>query len=78
MVREVTEIETLTPAILNELVEKIVVHHAQGTGKTKTQRLDVYYNFVGTLEVPDAELPRSVMIGTRQGVAVEYITRKAG
>ena len=78
-VRKYTDIEELTPTILNELVEKIVVHQAQGVGKSKTQQLEIHYNFVGVLDVPEvAALPQSVMIDTRQGVAVEYITRKAG
>lgn len=78
-VKRYTDIEELTPTILNELVEKIVVHQAQGVGKSKTQQLEIHYNFVGVLDVPEvAALPQSVMIDTRQGVAVEYITRKAG
>ena len=78
-VRKYTDIMELTPIILNELVEKIVVHHAQGLGKNRTQQLEIYYNFVGVLDVPEvAALPQSVTVDTRQGVAVEYITHKAG
>ena len=48
-------------------------------GKSKTQQLEIHYNFVGVLEVPPvAALPPSVSIDTRRGVAVEYITRKVG
>lgn len=78
-VKKYTEIEELTPTILNELVEKIVVHQADVTGKGRTQQLDIYYNFIGILDTPEvAALPASVTLDTRQGVAVEYITRKAG
>ena len=78
-VKKYTDIQELTPEILNELVEKIVVYQAEGTGKGRTQRLEIHYNFVGILDTPEvACLPQSVMIDTRQGVAVEYITRKAG
>jgi len=79
MVKKYTNIEQLTPTILNELVEKIVVHQAEGIGKGRTQQLDIYYNFIGILDTPEvAALPASVTLDTRQGVAVEYITRKAG
>lgn len=79
LVRKYTDIQELTPLVLNEMVEKIVVHHAQGTGKNRTQQLDIHYNFIGVLDMPEvASLPSSVTIDTRQGVAVEYITRKAG
>ena len=68
----------LTPLLVNELVEKIVVHQAHGTGKNRSQQLEIKYNFVGALEVPEVEeIPNSIMIDTRQGVAVEYITRQA-
>lgn len=78
-VKKYTDIQELTPLILNELVEKIVVHHAQGRGKNRTQQLDIHYNFIGILDTPQvACLPQSIMVDTRQGVAVEYIARKAG
>lgn len=78
-VKKYTKIEELTPTILNELVEKIVVHQAEGIGKGRTQQLDIYYNFIGILDTPEvAALPASVTLDTRQGVVVEYITRKAG
>ncbi|WP_373728839.1 DUF4368 domain-containing protein [Bacteroides heparinolyticus] len=78
-VKRYTDIQELTPLILNELVEKIVVHQAQGVGKNKTQQLEIHYNFIGILDTPEvACLPQSVSVATRQGVAVEYITRKAG
>jgi site-specific DNA recombinase len=78
-VKKYTDIQELTPTILNELVEKIVVYPAEGTGKGRTQRFEIHYNYIGTLDPPEvACLPQSVMIDTRQGVAVEYIARKAG
>ena len=77
-VKKYTDIQELTPTILNELVEKIIVYQADGVGKGRTQRLEIHYNFVGTLDTPEvACLPQSVTIDTRQGVAVEYITRKS-
>ena len=79
LVRKYTDIQELTPLVLHEMVKKIVVHQAQGTGKNRTQQLDIHYNFIGVLDMPEvASLPSSVTIDTRQGVAVEYITRKAG
>ena len=77
MVHKYTEIKELTPTIANELIAKIVVHQAQGTGRSKTQQFEIYYNFVGVLDMPQVmALPQSVTMDTRQGVAVEYITRK--
>jgi site-specific DNA recombinase len=40
---------------------------------------EIHYNFIGTLDTLEvACLPQSVTVDTRKGVAVEYITRKAG
>jgi len=76
-VRKYTSVTALTPEIVNELVEKIVVHQAQGTGKNRSQQLEIHYNFFGKLELPEVEnVSNSVMINTRQGVAIEYITGK--
>ena len=78
-VKRYTDIQELTPLIVNELVEKIVVHQAQGVGKNRTQQLEIHYNFIGTLDTPEvACLPQSIVVDTRQGVAIEYITRKVG
>lgn len=65
-VKKYTDIQELTPIILNELVEKIVVHQAKSTGKNRSQQLEIHYNFVGTLDTPEvAQLPQSIMIDTR-------------
>lgn len=42
-VRKYTEIKELTPTIVNELIEKIVVYQAQGTGRSKTQQLETVW-----------------------------------
>ena len=77
-VKKYTDMTELNSVIVNEFVEKIVVHQAQSAAKNSTQQLEIHYNFVGVLDLPDIEeVPNSVIIDTRQGVAVEYITRKA-
>ena len=45
-----TGITELTPYILNELIERIVVHEkAVGSDGVKTQQVDIYYKFVGCI-----------------------------
>ena len=42
----------LTPCILHEFVEKIIVHTASDPkGKNRTQEIDIYYKGIGALEV---------------------------
>ena len=46
-IRKFMEMRTLTKQVLNELIDRIDVYETQGTGKNKTQRLVIYYKFVG-------------------------------
>lgn len=49
VVKKYTEITELTPAILGEFVDKIVVH--EKNKKHKTQKIDIYYKGVGTINI---------------------------
>lgn len=75
-VRKFMKMETLTAPLLKELIDKIVVYETQGTGKHRTQRIVIYYRFVGYLEIPLTESEwEYYRADTRQGVAVEYISK---
>lgn len=78
-VRKFMEMGTLTAPLLQELIDHINVYETEGTGKTRTQRIVIYYRFVGYIELPDSAFRRSdrYRTDTRQGVAVEYIPRLA-
>ena len=70
-VRSFMELETLTAPLAKELIDHIDVYESEGKGKNKTQRIVIYYRFVGYLELPD-KIP--IVNDTRQGVAVNYIS----
>ena len=70
-VRSFMELETLTVPLAKELIDHIDVYESEGKGKNKTQRIVIYYRFVGYLELPD-KIP--IVNDTRQGVAVNYIS----
>jgi len=63
----------LTAPLLRELIDHIDVHETQGTGKNRTQRIVIYYRFIGYIEIPE----NYYKADTRQGVAVEYVTKSA-
>lgn len=51
-------IEELTPTLLRELVEKIVIYEAEPLdgkrhGKFRRQNIDIYYSFVGKVDLPE-------------------------
>jgi DNA invertase Pin-like site-specific DNA recombinase len=48
-----TEFDELTVPMLNEFVEKIVVHEADRSSGKRTQKVDIYLNFIGNFTVPD-------------------------
>ena len=70
-VRCFIEMETLTAPLAKELIDHIDVYESEGKGKNKTQRIVIYYRFVGYIELPD-KIP--IVNDTRQGVAVNYIS----
>lgn len=73
-IRKFIEMQSLTPIILRELVEKIEVFHAEGRGKNKTQRVIIHYNFVDVLDVPRIdEYPEDVVLSSREGVELKYL-----
>lgn len=51
-VKKYTEITKLTPEILNELIEKILVHQAEIINGKKVQEIDIYYRGVGIISFP--------------------------
>ena len=58
IVRKYTSFEELTPTLLREFVEKIVVHESTAEdgkrrGKLRRQEIEIYYSFVGKLELPE-------------------------
>ena len=63
----------LTKQVLNELIDHIDVYETQGTGKNKTQRLVIYYKFVGYLDIDPTQCHPNYTADIREGVAIEYV-----
>ena len=54
VVRKYMRFEELTPTLLREFVEKIVVHECSyDEHKTRRQDIDIYYSFVGKVDLPE-------------------------
>ena len=58
VIRKHTAFEELTPTLLREFVEKIVVHEATGAdgrmhGNLRRQEIEIYYSFVGKVDLPE-------------------------
>lgn len=55
VVRKYTDFKELTTPMLNEFIEKVVVHEATGGRKNRRQKVDVYFNFVGQVKIPEPD-----------------------
>ena len=55
IVRKYTSFEELTPTLLREFIEKIVVHECSyDENGTRRQDIEIYYSFVGKIDLPEA------------------------
>jgi len=48
-----TDYSELSPAMLHEFVEKVIVHEADRSSGRREQRVDIYLNYIGQFEVPE-------------------------
>ena len=48
-VRKYTQLEKLTPKIINELINKIIVHQPIGRGRNRQVKLEIYYRLIGNI-----------------------------
>ena len=74
-IRRFMQMDNLTSPLLRELIDHIDVFETEGTGKSRTQRIVIYYRFIGYIELPNTA-KQTHIADTRKGVAVEYITEQ--
>ncbi|MDU6182779.1 MAG: recombinase family protein [Anaerococcus vaginalis] len=49
--------DELTNTMINEFIEKIIIHERDRKGsQTSKQKIEIYFNFIGNYELPQAEL----------------------
>ena len=70
IVRRYTTFEELTTAMLNEFVEKVIVHEGEwsegNTGEggrprgARTQKVEVHLKYIGSFDVPDLRTPEQI------------------
>ena len=74
-IRRFMQMDNLTSPLLRELIDHIDIFETEGTGKSRTQQIIIYYRFIGYIELPNAA-KQTHIADTRKGVAVEYITEQ--
>jgi len=53
LTRRYTDFTELTPAMLHEFIEKVVVHEADKSSGVREQQIDIYLNYIGQFDVPE-------------------------
>lgn len=77
LVRKYRDFEELTTPMLNDFIEKVVIHEAEG-GRTKdrTQQVDIYFNFIGNFVLPLSEDEVEALQSEEARRAEEIVERK--
>ena len=55
LVDRYTSFDELTPTMLNEFIDKILVYKAEKIDGRRTQKVEVYLNFIGMIDFPEPE-----------------------
>ena len=57
LAKRYTQFDELTPTLLNEFIEKVMVHEGEWINGIRTQQVDIYLSFIGNFELPASEMP---------------------
>ena len=57
LVKRYTDFTELTTPMLNEFIEKVIVHEATGDRAHRKQKIDIHFNFIGHFVPPKQEAP---------------------
>lgn len=78
-IRRYTDAKEITKRMVAELIDHIDVYHAEKQDGITTQRVTIHYNCIGAFEVPDRrKIPEAdILLETRKGVALNYVTEKS-
>jgi DNA invertase Pin-like site-specific DNA recombinase/ssDNA-binding Zn-finger/Zn-ribbon topoisomerase 1 len=55
LVKQHTEFPKFSAALLNEFIEKVVVHEAEKINGVRTMKVDIHLNFIGQFDVSESE-----------------------
>ncbi len=56
LAKKYRDLSELTGTMINEFIEKIIVHEAEVIDHERVQDMDIYLNFIGKFELPPQEL----------------------
>jgi len=63
LVKRHTEFTEFSAVLLNEFIEKVIVHEADKSSGRREQKIDIYLNYIGKFELSEAEEEQPQEIG---------------
>lgn len=76
LVKKYTDFTELTTPMLNEFIEKMVVHEATKKRGFRRQKIEIYFNFIGAFVVPGTEKTEAEMDKEEEQILLERKERK--
>lgn len=76
LVKKYTDFTELTTPMLNEFIEKVVVHEPTKKRGFRRQKVEIYFNFIGTFVVPGTEKTEEEMDQEEERILLERKERK--
>lgn len=76
LIRKFKSPDEVSDTMFRELVDKIVVYEAQGVGKARTQQVDIYFNYVGQVNLAYSEEELAEIKAQEERLAAEKLARQ--
>jgi len=61
--------EELTPTLLNTFISRIIIHAPDKSSGKRVQKIEIVYNFVGKVEIPETPVQGAVELHVQAGAA---------
>ena len=76
LVHKYQESDEVSDAMFREMIDKIIVHEAEGVGNARTQQVDIYFNYAGQIDIAYTEEELAQMKEQEERVQAERIAKE--
>lgn len=76
LIRKCKEPTEISDLMFAELIDKIVVYEAEGVGKARTQKVDIYFNYVGQVDIAYTEEELAEIKAQEEQIEAERLAKQ--
>ena len=76
LIRKCKEPTEISDLMFAELIDKIVVYEAAGMGKARTQKVDIYFNYVGQVDIAYTEEELAEIKAQEEQIEMERLAKQ--